>query len=159
MSIRPIISESKYVDSEITNIMQKIFLKELANIESILNLQNLQDLKEIVEIENIIEIKRFGIKVLIEKPSIKNKNAMIVQTNLLKLDFYLDFLCMLKFIKDLKENITILEKLSDFYLILIKHQFFEEQFLLEKNIEIDLKKNNLPITIKKYFIQSIKNIP
>jgi len=51
---------------------------------------------------------------------------MIVQTNLLKLDFYLDFLCMLKFIKDLKENITILEKLSDFYLILIKHQFFEE---------------------------------
>ncbi len=50
---------------------------------------------------------------------------------------------MIKQLKDINEILTALDKLSNLYIILIRQQYYEEQYLCENNIAFDLKKYNL----------------
>jgi hypothetical protein len=75
------------------------------------------------------------------------------------MEFLLECLYMVKFSKDYKDVITFIEKFADLYIIMVKQQHLEEMYLQEKKIDLDLKKFNLLINLRKYIINSIKFIP
>jgi hypothetical protein len=52
--------------------------------------------KNIVDIENIVDLRKNGMKNILNQPSYKNRDALILQTISMKTEFFLDFLCVLK---------------------------------------------------------------
>ena len=52
--------------------------------------------KNIVDIENIVDLRKNGMKNILNHPSYKNRDALILQTISMKTEFFLDFLCVLK---------------------------------------------------------------
>ena len=65
-----------------------------------------------------------------------------------KIEFLLEFMCMVKFGKEQKLMMQHLSQFADYYVTLLNYQ--EPQSQTEKNVLVNFR---------KYFVTSIKNVP
>ena len=128
--MKQIAYESKYVDSRLPALLVEQFMLSW---------------RAPAEYANTAQLRLEGFKGVLEGRS----NGLDFLLKKGKMEFYLEFMCMVKTGKEQRIMTDSLDELTQFYVALVKQQFYEES-------DEQAKKCNLLLSLRKYFVSSIK---
>ena len=131
--MKQIAYESKYVDSRLPALLVEQFMLSW---------------RAPAEYANTAQLRLEGFKGVLEGRS----NGLDFLLKKGKMEFYLEFMCMVKTGKEQRIMTDSLDELTQFYVALVKQQFYEES-------DEQAKKCNLLLSLRKYFVSSIKHVP